>query len=777
MRPSSVLLTATASLLALAATSARAADAASAPAAETAPAPAADPMVDADGSPLGTIVVNGEKREVNLQTAPIAISTVSADALRQRNATELADLNGFVPGLTVTKSEGNERVIAIRGVGYETAQNPNSQPGVAFHIDGVYIAHVVALNQDLLDVDHVEVLRGPQGTVFGQTSTGGAVNVITRKPVLGEYTGEAQVSYGNYNYVRAMGTLNVPIAETLALRGTVQYLRHDGYGYAVGVPGYARYPLDDANNIGGHVSLLWQPSPDTSVTLSAQSFDASHNAALQKCLLCSTDPAAGSTTYIADPNADPRVVSQDFGGKYVTKTRMAYLSIAQTIDDKVVLKSVTAYQYLNKNQSGDNDRFIYANYHDNIVKWQDMSSTWTQEVSASSTPNKSLEWVVGGFYLRQHALQNIMEYTTGGFSIDPATGQAVSFQTDSPYQHASWAGYGQAIFHATDTLDLIAGARYSWDKISAQPVQYFATVPERIATSDALTGKVSVQYQVTPTNMLYVTGSKGYKPSGVTFAGNSIFVKSTYAKETVWAAEVGSKNEFFDKTLRLNVAGYYYWYKDFQFTAEDPVPFAGGTANIPRAQTYGVEFETTWAPTKQLRFDGTLALAEGKFHGDYYTIDKQTAQDIRATTYAALGYPAGWYYDPRVIAAVIAASTNTNGKKIPKLPGVQGSFAATYTAPVGPGELMLRGEVVYRGKFNSRIFNVPQFDTVPSYTIGNLMIQYQPDASPFTFSVTGTNITDKAGVSNKFADPYGSGTTSVEYIPPRQVFATVGYKF
>lgn len=775
MRASSVLLTATASLLALvapfAATSAWAADAAP----EPAPAPAA--AVDANGDPLGTIVVNGEKREVNLQSAAIAISTVSDDALRQRNATELADLNGFVPGLTVTKSEGNERVIAIRGVGYETAQNPNSQPGVAFHIDGVYIAHVVALNQDLLDVDHVEVLRGPQGTVFGQTSTGGAINVITRKPVLGVTTGEAQVSYGNYNYVRAMGTLNVPLAETLAVRGTVQYLRHDGYGYAVGVPGYAKYPLDDANNLGAHVSLLWQPSPDTSVTLSAQTFDADHNAALQKCLLCSTDPAAGSTTYIADPSTNPRVVNQDYGGKYNTKTRMAYLSIAQTINDKVVLKSVTAYQYLNKNQSGDNDRYVYTNYHDNIVKWQDYSSTWTQEVSASSTPNKSVEWVVGGFFLRQHALQNILEYTTGGFSTDPSNGEAVSFQTDSPYQHTSWAGYGQAIVHATDKLDLIAGARYSWDKISAQPVQYFAVVTPRTSTSDAVTGKLSLQYQLDTDHMVYVTGSKGYKPSGVTFAGSSIFVKDTYKKETVWAAEIGSKNEFFNKTLRFNVAGYYYWYKDFQFTAEDPVPFAGGTANIPRAQTYGIEFETTWAPTKQLRFDGNLALAEGKFHGDYYTIDKQTAQDVRATTYAALGYPSGWYYDPRVIAAVQAAATNTNGKKIPKLPGVQGSFAATYTAPVGPGELMLRGEVIYRGKFNSRIFNVPQFDTVPAYTIGNLMIQYQPDASPFTFSVTGTNITDKAGVSNKFADPYGSGTTSVEYIPPRQVFATVAYKF
>lgn len=743
-------------------------------AATTAPAPA---PAAPDAEPIADIVVVGEKREISLQAAPLAITAVNSDALRQRNATELADLNGFVPGLTVTKSEGNERIIAIRGIGYETAQNPNSQPGVAFHVDGVYIAHVVALNQDLLDVDHVEVLRGPQGTVFGQTSTGGAINVITRKPVLGRTTGEASVSYGNYNYVRSEATLNLPLGQNLAVRGTVQYLRHDGYAWATKVPGYAKFPLDDADNIGGHASLLWQPFSDFSVTLSGQIFNADHHAAAQKCTLCSVDPLNGSLTYIADPDPNPRAVTQDFGGFYHTKTRMAYLTVSKTFDDKVTLKSVSAYQYLNKNQTGDNDRYTYANYYDNLVRWIDYSSTFTQEVSLASTPNKTLEWVVGGFWLRQNAAQDILEYSTNGFAVDPSNGQHTNFQTNSPYQHTTWAGYGQGIWHATDKLDLIAGARYNWDKISAQPIQYFAVVPPRGATSNAVTGKISAQYQLAPSHMVYVTGSKGYKPSGVTFAGDSIWVKSSYKKETVWAAELGTKNDFFGKTLRLNAAGYYYWYKDFQFTAEDPVPFAGGTANIPKAETYGVEFESMWAATNRLRFDGTLSLAKGKFKGTYYAIDRQTAQDVRATTFAQLGYPAAYYYDPRIISAVEASAQNTDGHKIPKLPGVQGNVAATYTVPLGGGDLTLRGEVLYRGKFNSRIFAVAKYDTIPAYTLGNIYIEYKPTASPFTFSFTATNVTDALGVSNKFADPYGSGTTSVEYIPPRQVFGTVKMKF
>jgi outer membrane receptor protein involved in Fe transport len=164
-------------------------------------------------------------------------------------------------------------------------------------------------------------------------------------------------------------------------------------------------------------------------------------------------------------------------------------------------------------------------------------------------------------------------------------------------------------------------------------------------------------------------------------------VKSAYKKETVWAAEIGTKNDFFGKKLRLNVAGYYYWYDDYQFTAEDPIPYGGGTANIPKAEIYGLEFEGMWAATRHLKFDGTLALADGKFKGDYYAIDRQTAQDVRATTYASLGYPAAWYYDLRVIAAVEAAAQNTNGHKIPKLPGVQGNIAATYTTDLGPVSL------------------------------------------------------------------------------------------
>lgn len=730
---------------------------------------AASQVIGTDGEQLADIVITGEKREMNLQSAPLAITAISGDALQQRNLNELNDLNGYVPGLTIAKSEGAERIITIRGIGYETAQNPNSQPGVAFHIDGVYIAHVMALNQDLLDVQRVEVLRGPQGTVFGETSTGGAINVITRKPVIGEASASGSISYGNYNYVKAVATANLPISDVLAARASVQYLRHDGYGASVAVPGKRRYALDDADNLGYRASLLWEPNDSFSALLAGQGFNADHNGALQKDV---TDTTPGK-----------RRVAQDFPSTFKLDTKMIYLTLTQDIGDLAIAKSVSAYQYMKKDQTSDNDRLASPSYFDHIVYWRDKSKTFTQEVSLNSPTEQSVEWILGGFYLRQRALQAITELTSPfAASVTLPDGTGVKFQTDSPFQHTSLAGYGNATFHASDMLDVYAGARYSWDKVTAQPSTYFGlfgpTTPGR-ATSGEVTGKVGGQYKFTPLNSVFFNASRGYKPTGLSFNGasNPLRVPSSFRKETVNALEIGTKNDLFDRMVRFNATAYYYWYRDFQFTAEDPRPFAGGTDNIPRAEIYGAEFEASILPLQGLRFDGTLSLGKGKFKSDFLTIDAQTAAIIRNREFAGLGFPAAYFSDPRIVAAVDAARQNVNGRRVPKLPGVQAFGSATYTAAIGAGKVTLRGEAIYRSSFNYRLFAVAALDRVPAYTVFNAFVEYAPDNAIWKLSVSAQNLANKSGVNSRFSDPYGSGTTSVEYINPRQVFGTLSVAF
>jgi iron complex outermembrane receptor protein len=724
---------------------------------------------------LQDILVVGEKRESRLQEVPIAITAVSGSIMQQRNLNELNDLSGYVPGLNVAKSQGAERIITIRGIGYETGSNPNSQPGVAFHIDGVYIAHVASLAQDLLDIDRVEVLRGPQGTVFGETSTGGAINVITKKPVIGETSGSMSGSYGNYNYVRGNASLNLPISDVLAARFSGQYLRHDGYGYSTGVPNISKYRLDDADNIGGRGSLIFKPNDTFTALLEGQLFHANHAASLQKD--------------VRDTSPGKRVVDQDYPGTYKTDTRMIYLTLSQELGDTIIAKSVSAYQYLNKNQTQESDRTANPALLDHLVRWKDRSKTFTEELSLSSQGPSMVDWTIGGFYLRQRALQDIYEISAPSIAATVLPdGTGVKFQTDSPYQHTSWAGYGQATAHLNDAFSLTAGARYSWDKVTAQPYQFFQYVTGRGAKSSAVTGKVSAEYKVTPDNLFYVSGSKGYKPTGVSFVSGSPFVPGsfssgpqfvppTFKKETVYAAEIGSKNDFFDHMLRLNASAYYYWYRNFQYTADDPVPFAGGTDNIPRAEVYGAEFEASLMPMTGLRFDGFVSLGKGTFKSNTLVIDAQTAAAIRNTTFAQLGYPAGYFYDARIEQAVADGRSNVNGKRLPKMPGLSGTFSTTYTTDLGAGELTMRGEVVYRGKFNYRIFAVAANDRVPAYTIANAYIEYAPNNQPWKVSFSANNIFDKAGLNSRFADPYGSGSTSVEYIAPRQVFGTVSVKF
>ena len=198
---------------------------------------------------LERVTVTAERRSVDLQAAPLSVTAISGATLDKSNIYDLAGLNGHVPGLSIAKSSGYERIVTIRGIGSETPENAyTTQPGVSLHIDGVYVANTISLDQSLFDLDRIEVLRGPQGTLFGQSSTGGTINLVTKQPVLGEFSGGGDVSVGNYKLYRARAELNVPLAADWALRGSVQKYGHEGFAHATAIPGSPNYGLDDADD-------------------------------------------------------------------------------------------------------------------------------------------------------------------------------------------------------------------------------------------------------------------------------------------------------------------------------------------------------------------------------------------------------------------------------------------------------------------------------------------------------------------------------------------------
>lgn len=757
------------------------------------------PETAAEDPQLTDIVVTAERRDMNLQTAPLAVSAIDADSLRADNITEITGLNGTVPGLVVARSGGAERVISIRGIGSETPENTNTQPGVSYHVDGVYIFNTIAANAAFIDVAQVEVLRGPQGTMFGQGSTGGTINVVSTQPSLEGISGTVNVGVGNYDLLKGDAAINIPLGNTLAIRGALQGLRHDGYSKAYGVVRHSNgYELDDASEWGGKLSALWQPTDNFSITLTTIQYDSDVNGPAQKNIL--------------DPEPDPRKLSQDYPGRSKVRTELYYGVIRLDLPDFATIKSITSYQKLHSEQSWDADAltadlFCDVTYipawdtctrYDHVALWRSDTTSWTQEVNLASNTNGPFSWIVGGVYLHSKNEQYINEFRGNDDNLvqpplpldtpfdDPLV-DTLTYAELSAIKRDAWAAYFQGTYKLTDQLSLTAGIRYNHDKYSgrfasvgdATSGAYLQPQPIDGYSTEEVTGKIAIQYEITPSNMVYASYTRGFKPGGLNSsasAGNSFAIKPTYLPETVDSFEIGSKNRLFDNTVQLNLSAFLYNYHNMQFLEEDPILFGEGTSNAPEARIYGLEAEASWIATPSLKFDASLSLLDGEFTADYFALDPAVADAAQT----AAGYPGIGLFFANFYAAMMArdaARANINGNKVPKLPGVQGFVSATYNHEIGPGMLTARAKFVYRGEYQYRLFNLGAIDTVPSYETVDLSVQYQPDNTNLTFGLSVENLFDVNGLNSRLSDPYGSAQVTDTYIPPRQFIVSIGYKF
>jgi iron complex outermembrane recepter protein len=205
------------------------------------------------------------------------------------------------------------------------------------------------------------------------------------------------------------------------------------------------------------------------------------------------------------------------------------------------------------------------------------------------------------------------------------------------------------------------------------------------------------------------------------------------------------------------------------------VLYGEGISNAPKARVYGIEVEGIWAPTNGLRFDASLSWLEGEFTSHYLALDPAAATSAQNTA----GYP-DWLFWNNFYAASVArdaARADIKGNRVPKLPRWQGNIAATWNGKVGPGELTGRAQLIYRGKYQYRLFNDGAIDLTPSYTQVNLMAKYEPEGTNTDITLRVINLFDKNGINSRFSDPYGSAQVMDTYIPPRQVIVSFGYKF
>lgn len=730
---------------------------------------------------LEEILVTARRQEVAIEDAPVAVSALSGADFDKSNVVKLDNFNAYVPGLVVAKNDGAGRVVTIRGVGWETAQNLATQPSVLSYIDGVYLANPIAMGLDLGDIERVEVYRGPQGTEFGQGTTGGSINIVTKKPRIGATDGEIDLGYGTYNTFQGRAAVNLPLGDTAAFRTSLQRYQRDGFAEIKGGE-LDGYDLDDAQSTVGKVALLWRPGENFSVLAQAFLHDADQHAAAQKS--------------VADPNTNPRELSQDYPGIFALENQSASLMMQWEGASGITVKSLTGWQELKKRQTVDGDRlteeltaishigFSFANW-DVLPFWDNNSDAVSQEISISQT-TEQLHWTLGGYYLKHKNFNDFLEATGAApFSESPASlpREQLTAETLPPFQsdlnfteyrtvtREDYALYGQSTVRLNDLFSITAGLRYQDEDQLDEGGAFFGTRPDRNTKDSKVTWKAGVDVHVTADTLIYGLVSTGWKNGGSNSGG--IFLPMRFEPEEVMAFEVGARSTLAQDRLRLNITAFYYDHEHMQFTYEDPQPFAGGTWTIPKLKEYGIETEFNWLLTENWQLDGMLAWQDGRVKSDVLALD---VQDFRM---ALVPFQLGLFTPGAVETRIMMNNANNlKGNKPPKLVELMARLALTNTHTFGDGStLASRLEYLHRGEFQARVFNHPLVDRVPSYDVVNLHFDYSFAQMPLSLTLSLTNLFDKNGVNNVFTNPYGLWTTSEEFIPPREVVASATYRF
>jgi iron complex outermembrane receptor protein len=720
---------------------------------------------------LEEIIVTAEKREVNLQKEPEAVSVVSAEALDDEHLVKMTDLTGQVPGLVVSPNEGYRTVVAIRGLGLQANQNDIADPSVSLHIDGVYIPNDVSMNSDFIDVDRIEVLRGPQGTVFGQNSIGGAISITSKRPNLQNFEAQGDITGGSYGTVQARAMVNVPIGSTLAVRVAVDEDKHDGYATNVLLGDHP----DQANNLSVHGQILWQPVDDFSAILRIYHFGTGHLTGQEEKNIDDSTPGAYN-------------IAQGYPTKFYYNSNV-YSATLEYDTHGIAFKSISSYQHDSNIDQQDNGKTAL---NIDIVPNENLATqAVTQEFNITSIDKNSIfDWILGGFYLNLDKSVDFVEFVShdkGATPINLAVNTAnpysnpdFSFATATTPKRESISGFAQGTLHMTDAFRLTAGARFTKDIVTSDVCNNFvvgsACTPLE-QTSTQTTGKVGLEYDVAPANLLYGTVTRGAKPGGTNLSFGTPplgLVTPTYGGETILAYEVGSKNRFLDNKLQINGSAFYYDYKNLQFQNSDPGPFSGGVSNIPTSTVDGAELEFSVLPTQGLRFDGNIAYLHSEITSHELVLDSVAATNI-TNLLEAEGYG---LFSPQVAQGRANAEASPYGNPLPDSPEFVFNLSASYAWPIGgAGVLTSRADYSHRDSFNYRVFNNFATDVVPSVDQVNLFFGWQPSQAKWNADLIVSNVANKAIISSRYTDAFGIGATSDQYLPPRLVLVRIGYKF
>jgi iron complex outermembrane receptor protein len=550
-------------------------------------------------STLKEIIVTAQKRAQSLQSVPLSVSALDEDALRAADVVRLDTVKALVPSFHVGQTQAYF-FTSIRGVG-DTNFSIVSDPAVPFYVDGLYYPRANGPNAVLFDVDRIEVLRGPQGTLYGRNATGGVVNVIPKQPG-SEFGGDLSLQVGNYDAVRVTGAVDLPLSDRVQTRIAGIYNSRDGYTDNLPTTPGGDDTIDRVDDIAVRGIMKIEASEDLHLRFASSYFKGNGGSVAQKYI----GPHPGTPAYVGTtPNpTDPHEIYND-GRSHVDLEDVTFFAESALDIGAVTWSTQLGYLDQSAHRLADIDgseRFIQ---NSEALVETDLATV----ESRLAGEHGALQWLAGVFYLTEDA-RNVIESAT-------PTGP---FLRINAAENTSAAVFGEGTLALTDRLSVTLGARHTRDDKEgssitlAQPGNPPNPPPASADLSfKETTWRVGTEFSLAPGKLLYATISKGYK------AGGFNFVEATpYRPENLTSYEIGAKTTFPEQSLVLNVAAFHYDYEDLQLNQlTPPVPPAViGTVQVTNAastRTYGAEIEFNWSPIGQLELAGFVAWLDAKF--------------------------------------------------------------------------------------------------------------------------------------------------------------------
>lgn len=758
---------------------------------------------------VSDIIVTAQKRSESVQKVPIAITAVSGESLRQSSVSTVNVLTQSVPSLLIgqTFGEGN---LALRGISLN-AVNFATEGSIALNIDGVYVQRTAAALSNFFDLQRVEVLRGPQGTLYGRNATGGAINLVSADPTTNT-SGYLQATGGIHGHAAVEGAISGPVTsdETLLYRAAIHFDRHSGYGTNLATGN----DVDSSNSKSARLKLLWHPSEPFKLLLIG---DYTHEYGLVGSHFAGT---INGTLPYGTLLPRPDGTSVFLGGQTASNVRdtdtdsdlhhrATYWGVTANASydlGGVTLRSITAYRESKTYTEAEIDGTSYPLFGPGNVL--DDGKQVSQEFQLAGKVSK-LDYTAGLYYFHEkdpgHVYFPLNSVILNAFGVPvppsnpPQSGLRQGYATQGFIKTDAYAAFGQVTEHFSDKLSLTVGGRYSIERkgelglgltdlatpytpagglIGLTPndpriaagggnqcgegiptIGFTAAngpcVPHK--TFRAFTPKVGVEFTPIAPLLLYASFSRGFK-SGTYNVG---VAQPPVNPEKVTDYEAGIKATWLGGKLRTNFAGFYYDYKDLQVNLTRTFGTSASQVlqNAAAAHIYGLEAEIVAKPVPQIQLDLNSSYLHATFSQYVTQDDARKAGD--GHTLDAQGNPA----------------FNLKGNDLPQSPRFSGRAGASFLQPLAGGTLTLRGEIVFSSKLYFTPFNTASAE-VRARQRYNASVNWTSGNGRWSLGVVARNLANKVRVTNGLQSTSLVGSPIAGYLEdPRTVDFIVNLKF